>query len=763
MRTSCLRVLAYHRILPDTTEPPPAPTLVSATPGVFERQMALLARRYCVVSLDDVLSAQRGLRPLPPRAVLLTFDDGYRDFGDIAWPVLRRHGFPAAVFVATDYPGQAKRVFWWDRLHHALRTTAEGEVHVPLLGTLPIASASDRLRSQRLLQSHIKTIPHADVDALVDGIVAALSPDFLPESEVHDWPELRQLAAEGVAVVAHTRSHAALTRLSAAAAGDEIAGSLAAVQRGIGSAAPVVCYPFGLHDTAVVREAALCGVELAFTCMDGHNVLPSPSPLRLRRTVITRRTSPLVFGLRLTRTMSYIDVWRHAGGRDAEAGTPPTPDDAGQPPTADDADVPPALHEAAQPPALRVAYIMSRFPKLSETFVLNEMAALDARGVDVSVYPLLRERQHVQHAEAEAWTRRARFHGFLSLSIVAAIVHFLRRRPRALLAVVVEVLRGTAGSLNFFLGALGIFPKSVRFAYEMQRSGVQHVHAHFATHPAVAALIVHRLTGIPFSFTAHGSDLHVDRCMLAAKVEAAAFAVTVSGFNRQIMIRECGAALADRIHVVHCGVDPASFAPSAATRGGGPFTLVCVASLEEVKGHRFLIDACSVLRERGIDVRCELIGEGPLRPAVRRQISELGLGDHVRMLGGLPRSEVARHLARADAAVLASHPTRQGRREGIPVALMEAMATGLPVVATAISGIPELVEDGVTGLLVPSGDAAGLADALERLATDPALRGRLGAAARLKVMQEFDLEDNAARLLDLIVAHRRPDRLVAAS
>jgi colanic acid/amylovoran biosynthesis glycosyltransferase len=763
MSTSYLRVLAYHRILPDTTEPPPAPTLVSATPDVFERQLALLAQRYRVVSLDDVLSAQRGLRTLPPRAVLLTFDDGYRDFGDIAWPMLRRHGFPAAVFIATDYPGKVTRAFWWDRLHHALRTTAEREVHVPLLGTLPIASATDRLRSRRLLQSYIKTMPHEHVDTLVDGIVAALSPCCLPQSEVHDWPELQQLAAEGVAVVAHTRSHAALTRLGAAAAGDEIAGSLAAVHRRIGSAAPVFCYPFGLHDAAVVREAALCGVELAFTCMDGHNVLPSTSPLRLRRTVITRRTSPLVFGLRLTRTISYLDMWRHTGGRAAEPGTPPTSNHAGQPPTPVEAEAPPAAHEAAQPPALRVAYIMSRFPKLSETFVLNEMAALDARGVDVSVYPLLRERQHVQHAEAEAWTRRARFHGFLSLPICAAIVHFLRRRPRALLSVLFEVLRGTAGSLNFFVGALGIFPKSVRFAYEMQRSGVQHVHAHFATHPAVAALVVHRLTGIPFSFTAHGSDLHVDRCMLAAKVEAAAFAVTVSGFNRQIMIRECGAPLADRIHVVHCGVDPASFAPSAATRGVGPFTLVCVASLEEVKGHRFLIGACSVLRERGVDVRCELIGEGPLRSAIRRQISELGLDDDIRILGGLPRGEVARHLAGADAAVLASHPTRQGRREGIPVALMEAMATGLPVVATAISGIPELVEDNVSGLLVPSGDAERLADALERLATDPALRARLGAAARLKVMQEFDLEDNTARLLNLMVTHRQSDQLVAAS
>jgi colanic acid/amylovoran biosynthesis glycosyltransferase len=735
MSKSDLRVLAYHRVMAGNSEPPPAPTLVSASPAEFERQVQYIARRYRAVSLDDVVAAQRGQRPLPRRAVLLTFDDAYRDFGDVAWPVLRHYGIPATLCVATDYPGQPTRTFWWDRLHHALRTTGQAELYVPSIGTMPLATPRDRSRAQRLLQDHVKTLPHTRVSDVIDRIVANLGPCYEPSSEVHSWAELRQLASEGVSVVAHTRSHAALTQVDAAQLAYEIAGSLTDVREQIGSAAPVVCYPFGLHNEAAIREAARSGVDLAFTCIDGHNQLPAARPLQLRRTVVTRRTTGLVFGMRLTRAVTYYDALRHAkrsrGGdrRGCEV---------------------PAVRDSAP----RVAYIMSRFPKLSETFVLNEMAAAEALGADVAVYPLLRERPTVQHAEADAWTRRAHHYRVFSPLNVTAIMWFLCRRPAVLLSVLVEVLRGTAGSLKFRAGAAVMFPKAVRFAFEMQRAGIQHVHAHFATHPALVGFVVHRLTGIPFSFTAHGSDLHVDRCMLAEKVRAAAFAVAVSQYNRDVMIRECGPGAAGKIHVVHCGVDLSTFAPSRPGPPSGHFTIVCVASLVQVKGHRFLVDACHILRQRGVAFGCEVIGDGPLRKSLERLIADRQLEAHVILMGGLPRDQVAARLSVADAAVLASHPTADGRKEGIPVALMEAMASGLPCVATAISGIPELVEDEVSGLLVPSGNAVRLADALERLAGDPVLRQKLGAAARKKIEEEFELRSNTARLLALVNSHQ---------
>jgi glycosyltransferase involved in cell wall biosynthesis len=203
--------------------------------------------------------------------------------------------------------------------------------------------------------------------------------------------------------------------------------------------------------------------------------------------------------------------------------------------------------------------------------------------------------------------------------------------------------------------------------------------------------------------------------------------------------------------VVHCGVDPDVFGvapPRSPSRDG--LTIACVASFEEVKGHEHLVEACAILRRRGIEIRCHLVGMGPLRAATEARVARAGLQDLFHFHGGLPRPQVARLLATVDAVVLASQQTRSGKREGIPVALMEAMATGLPVVASALSGIPELVEDGRTGLLVPPADPHALADALVRLTVDPEGRWRMGAAARRKVLADFDLRENARQLLRLI-------------
>lgn len=409
--------------------------------------------------------------------------------------------------------------------------------------------------------------------------------------------------------------------------------------------------------------------------------------------------------------------------------------------------------ETGSPRRMRIAYIMSRFPTLTETFILNEMLAMESMGVDVELYPLLRERQTVLHPDTERWMRRAHYHSFISWPIVRANLHFLRHRPRTYLCLWSEVLGKTWGSANFFIGALGIFPKSVRFAYEMQRCGVEHVHAHFATHPTVAALIIHRLTGIPFSFTGHGSDVHVERRMLDTKVEAATFAVAVSEFNRGLMLDECGPEAAPKIHILHCGVDTDTFSPGPRPRNGRPLRIVCVAALDEPKGHTYLIEACRMLHERGMAFRCHLIGEGPFRREIEACIAHAELRGRVHLHGGLPAPSVASMLRRADVAVLASQPVNN-RFEGIPVALMEAMSCALPVVATSVGGIPELVEHERTGLVVPPGDAAAIADALQRMADDRTLREEFGRCGRERVLSEFDLHANARKLFQMITGPR---------
>ena len=403
---------------------------------------------------------------------------------------------------------------------------------------------------------------------------------------------------------------------------------------------------------------------------------------------------------------------------------------------------------------LKVAYIMSRFPKLTETFVLYEMLALQQQGVGVEIFPLINERANVMHEEAKPFAARARYQPMLSWPIIRAQWHFLRAQPRAYLGLWWEVLHGAWGSANYVIGGLGILPKAARFAEQMQALGVTHIHAHFANHPTIAALVAHRLTGIPFSFTAHAHDLYVDRHMLKQKVRAAAFVVAISEYNKALIIQHCGEDVRDKIVVIHCGVDTSLFRPRQKAPGG-PFTIVCVGALEEKKGQTHLVEACRLLKQRNLDFVCHLIGEGQTRANLERQIQQADLASVVRLEGGRPRAEVLRMLEQADVVALPSIQTKSGKMEGIPVALMEPLACEVPVVSTRISGIPELVEDGVTGLLVPPADPAALAGALERLAHDPELGRRLGRAGRAKVLREFDLADNTTLLANKMVGEAR--------
>jgi glycosyltransferase involved in cell wall biosynthesis len=392
---------------------------------------------------------------------------------------------------------------------------------------------------------------------------------------------------------------------------------------------------------------------------------------------------------------------------------------------------------------------MSRFPRLSETFVLLEILALEDRGVHVEVFPLLRGDADA-HPEAEPLAARAHYFPFFSASILATQFHYLVREPRRYLGALWAAVSGTAGSLNFFAGAVAIFPKAAHAARVMSGLGVTHVHCHFANHPALAGLIIHRLTGIPYSFTAHGSDLHVDRRMLCEKIEGASFVATISGYNRDLIGEECGPAARSKVHVVHCGVDVELFRPPApggdevAPADDGEVAILSVGTLREVKGHRYLVGACAALAEAGLPFRCTIVGEGEERSRLERQIADAALGDRV-----ILRHRVLALLRSTGMFVAPSAPDGAGRREGIPVVLMEAMACGLPVVASRLSGIPELVEDGVSGLLVEPGDVEGLAAAITRLAGDRALRERLGRAARARVVESFNIEKSVCRLEDL--------------
>lgn len=401
---------------------------------------------------------------------------------------------------------------------------------------------------------------------------------------------------------------------------------------------------------------------------------------------------------------------------------------------------------------LRVAYIMSRFPKITETFVLYEMQAIERQGIEVAVYPLQRERTKVMHPEAKPYMERAHFQPLISLSIVFAHLFFLRRKPVVYLQTLWTLLRANWGSLRYFGGVLVLFPKIVYFAKLMAEEGIDHVHAHFASHPAAAGFVIHRLVGIPYSFTAHGSDLHRDRHMLREKVAEAAFVVPISTYNQTMIVAECNGQYSDKVIVIHCGVDTSVFqprtAPTAHELGKGPFTILCIGTLHEVKGQTYLVQACQQLKQRGIDFICHFIGDGPDEAMLTQQAANLGLAEQVKFHGRLTREQIVTLLHNADVVATPSVPTSDGRREGIPVVLMEAMGSGVAVVASRLSGIPELVLEGTCGLLAEPRDVNGLAAGLEQLYHDPELRRRFGQAGRKQVVENFDLFRNAKVLAD---------------
>lgn len=394
---------------------------------------------------------------------------------------------------------------------------------------------------------------------------------------------------------------------------------------------------------------------------------------------------------------------------------------------------------------LVVGYVVRKFPVLSETFILNEMLALEAKDVEVHVFPL-------------APTRDPRFHK--DLCRLQATIHYVpgpgdlrsllryarrqakrhpRRYRRRLLAVLAT---GKPSLLWRFLQASYVGERA-------RKVGVRHLHAHFANRTATVAHQASHLIGVPFSFTAHAFDMFrkADGRVIERKMADARFTATVSEYNVGFLETLANGSK-PRIELVRNGIDMNRFAPHGAP-AADPFTILAVARLVEKKGLPILIDACRILRDRGHDFRCEIVGKGRLRAALERMIRESELGERVHLVGPLPQHEVVERYHRAHVVALPAIVGSDGNREGLPVSIVEALACGVPVVSTPVTGIPEAVHDSVNGLIVPEGDPVALAQALERLMTDPDLLCRLRSAARESVRDEFEQRHTASRLLEL--------------
>jgi glycosyltransferase involved in cell wall biosynthesis len=310
------------------------------------------------------------------------------------------------------------------------------------------------------------------------------------------------------------------------------------------------------------------------------------------------------------------------------------------------------------------------------------------------------------------------------------------------------IVKDYASNPGLLVRALATFGAAALHAETLERLETDHVHAHFASYPALAAWVCHRLTGTPYSFTAHAHDLYVEPLGVRRRAAQAAFVVSISEFNRKVL--EELAPDSAPIQIVHCGVDTDRYRfSSRESPATGPVRALCVASLCERKGHAVLLEALAGDDPQLARIELDLVGDGHLRHALEAMVERLGLGDRVWFHGDLTEEAVAAMLGEADIFVLPSVIDRSGATEGIPVALMEAMAAGLPVVTTRVTGVPELVREGDTGLLADPGDVRSLEQKLSELLADPEPATIRAESGRALVEREFSLESSAARLFTL--------------
>lgn len=312
-----LRTLTYHRVDQPGRTPDLEPGLISATPEAFAWQMRTLKRHYRPVSGAQVVDAIRGEAQLPERAVLVTFDDGYRDFQEFAWPILEGAGVPAVLFVATAFPGDPERVYWWDRLHRALAQTDRARLEISFCDPLDLAGPERRQEAGKRLREAIKRLPADEADAAVDEVCDFLGEHVVRERRILDWDELRAMCRKGLEVAAHSELHPILPRCSSARKEREITASVATLERELGASPPLFAYPNGDCDDESRRLLRALGIELAFTQREGHARIPSveTDPLQLPRTSISPRTTPALFRLRLHTWFGRIDRLRREFGR----------------------------------------------------------------------------------------------------------------------------------------------------------------------------------------------------------------------------------------------------------------------------------------------------------------------------------------------------------------------------------------------------------------------------------------------------------------
>ena len=399
------------------------------------------------------------------------------------------------------------------------------------------------------------------------------------------------------------------------------------------------------------------------------------------------------------------------------------------------------------PERCRIAYLVSKYPDFSHTFILREVLSLRNHGMDIEVAsineaPPPEKLTQVERDEASRtfYVKRRGVAGALSAALWA-----LQHRPAGLVRGLGYALRLGRGDIRRSLLCVFYFVEALILAKWLSERSISHLHVHFATPAATVAMILTHVSAVEMSMTVHGPDefYDVSNYYLSEKIRTSKFVVCISFFAQSQLMKLSPGSEWSKFDVVRLGVDSSEFAPRGRKAAEGPVQVLCVGRLVSAKGQRILIEAVDRLKRDGHRLELQLVGDGVDRSDLERLVVVRGLTDVVRFVGAVNQDEIRAYYQRADIFALASFA------EGIPVVLMEAMAMEIPCVATRITGIPELIEDGVSGLLVSPSDVEGMAAAMLRLMESAELRESLGKAGRQRVQQNYELATSADRLADV--------------
>jgi colanic acid/amylovoran biosynthesis glycosyltransferase len=399
-------------------------------------------------------------------------------------------------------------------------------------------------------------------------------------------------------------------------------------------------------------------------------------------------------------------------------------------------------NSAVAKPSMKIAYFTHQYPAVSHTFIRREIRALEAVGVSIYRYALRSDHYLVDNDDLEEQKRTQYVLGAgvgqIALSCISALLLQPRAAGRAILCTVKMGWVSESGIFRHF----AYLAEAALLSHWCARDGIQHLHAHFGTNPAAVAALTSILSGIPYSFTAHGSHEFEKAALMSLdlKLNHAAFAVCVSSFGRSQLMRWSNPDQWHKIAVIRCGIDGVYMESSPGPPPASP-RFVCVGRFSQEKAQLVLVAAARRLRDAGIRFELVLAGDGPMRSIVEEEIRCAGLQNHITITGWVTGEQVRAEICAARALVLPSF------MENLPVVIIEAMALGRPVISSCVAGIPELVEEGKTGWLVPAGDERALSEALQSaLAATFEQLANMGMAARYRVLENHDTLKETAKL-----------------